>query len=78
MPSYSHIEVARNLFSVFKKIDVDLDQDCESDLFLRFGVTDNSLIRLAPNYYILTNDHRMLEPLFKSSKDTIIPYIVAR
>lgn len=71
-------KIAKNLFSVFRKIDVDLDQDCESDLFLTFGVTDNSLIRLAPNYFILTNDHRMLVPLFKSSKDTIIPYIADR
>lgn len=67
-------EVARQLFSLFKKIHIDIDNDCESDLFLHFGITDNSLIELAPDYYILTNDHRMLEPLFKSSPNYIIPY----
>ncbi|MCJ8314891.1 MAG: hypothetical protein HRU38_22265 [Saccharospirillaceae bacterium] len=67
-------KIARTLFSEFKEIDVNLNEDCESDLFLRFGLTDNSLIKLAPDYYILTNDHRMLEPLFESSQNTIIPY----
>lgn len=67
-------QVARNLFSFFEKIAVDIDQDCESDLFLEFGITDHSLIRLAPDYFILTSDYRMLDCLFKSSQDTIIPY----
>jgi hypothetical protein len=69
-------QVAKYLFSIFKKVDIDIDKDCESDLFLKFGITDNSLIRLAPNYFILTSDCRMLDSLFKSSEDTIIPYYI--
>ncbi len=71
-------EVARNLFSQFNKIDVDLDRDCKSDYFLKFGITDNSLINYASNYFILTNDHRLLGPLYKSNKDHVIPYIRLR
>ncbi|MFZ3192388.1 MAG: hypothetical protein WA154_04155 [Moraxellaceae bacterium] len=67
-------QVARNLFLLFEKIEVNIDQDCESELFLEFGITDNSLIRLAPDYFILTSDYRMLDSLFKSSGHTIIPY----
>lgn len=67
-------QAAKYLFSLFKKIDVDIDTDCESEYFLKFGITDSSIINLAPNYFILTCDHRMLEPLYKNSKDTIIPY----
>ena len=70
-------EVAKNLFcSIFKKIDVAIDKDCDSEFFLRFGITDSSLIKLAPNYFILTSDHRLLTPLFESSMNTIIPYYV--
>ncbi len=67
-------QIAKNLFSVFEQIEVSIGQDCESDLFLEFGITDNSLIRLAPDYFILTSDYRMLDSLFKSSEHTIIPY----
>jgi hypothetical protein len=68
--------VAQEFFcKQFKKIDVEIDKDCESEFFLRFGISDSSLIRLAPNYFILTCDHRLLGPLFESSMDTIIPYV---
>jgi hypothetical protein len=68
-------EVAKNLFcTVFKEIDIEMHKDCDSDFFQRFGITDSSLIKLAPDYFILTNDHRLLPPLFESSENTIIPY----
>ncbi len=66
--------VARELFAQFKKIEVDIDKDCQSELFLRFGLTDSSMIQLASDFFILTNDHRMLEPLFAQNADNIIPY----
>ncbi len=66
--------VARELFAQFKKIEVDIDKDCQSELFLRFGLTDNSIIQLASDFFILTNDHRMLEPLFAHNADNIIPF----
>jgi hypothetical protein len=66
-------QFARILFSEFKKIDIDIDADCNSSFFLEFGITDSSLIRLAPNYFILTCDYRMLGPLNNTSQN-IIPY----
>lgn len=60
-------EIARILFSSFKQIDVKINQDCESKFFLQFGITDNSLINLASNYVILTNDHRLTAPLKKNN-----------
>ncbi len=66
--------VTRELFANFQKIEVDIDKDCQSELFLRFGLTDNSIIQLASDFFILTNDHRMLEPLFAQNADNIIPY----
>ncbi len=70
--------VARELFANFQKIEVDIDKDCQSELFLRFGLTDNSIINLATNFFILTNDHRMLEPLFAQNANNIIPYFAVK
>lgn len=35
-----------------KKIDVEINEDCKSPFFIHYGITDSSLIRLAPNYFI--------------------------
>ncbi len=67
-------EVARNLFSEFEEISVNLNKDCESNFFLKFGITDNSLIKLVSDYCILTSDYRMLKPLFKGNENNVIPY----
>lgn len=67
--------VAQQLFGdIFKQIDVELVRDCRSEFFSSFGLADSSLINLAPDYAILTNDHRLLEPLFAASETNIIPY----
>ncbi len=67
--------IAQNLFcNVFKRVDIEIDKDCGSEFFINFGVTDSSLIKLAPHYFILTSDYRLLVPLFESSMNTIIPY----
>ena len=66
--------IARELFSLFKQIDSSITKDCKEDLFLKFGLTDNSLIGLASNYFILTDDHRMLIPLCLAGNENIIAY----
>ena len=72
-------EFARELFcSQCKKIDVEIDNDCDSELFLRYGITDSSLIKLAPDYFILTCDYRLLEELFKINMNNIIPYNLSK
>lgn len=71
-------EVARRLFAEFSPIHVSVNSDCVGDNFIKFGITDSSLINLAPNFDILTNDNRMLGPLYASSPDTIVPYYLAK
>lgn len=68
-------EIAQNLFcNFFKKIDIKIEEDCNSEFFLKFGITDSSLVNLASNFYILTNDHRLLTALYTKSTNHIIPY----
>jgi len=68
--------VAQQLFgNIFKQIDVELARDCHSDFFANFGIADSSLIHLAPDYAILTNDHRLLVPLFAACETNIVPYV---
>jgi hypothetical protein len=71
-------EIAQVLFSSFQKIDVSVDDDCAPDFFPMFGITDSSLIRLAPHYHVLTNDDRLFPLLFQVSPNTIVPYAVVR
>lgn len=67
--------IAKKYFStICKKIDVSIDEDCSSIYFTEYGITDASLIKLAHNYFILTNDHRMSVPLYKTNPKNIILY----
>ncbi|AZL73279.1 PIN domain-containing protein [Pseudomonas oryziphila] len=77
-PAYhSALAVAGQLFSMFRQVESDIHTDSSGEHFLRFGITDNSLIQLASDYFILTDDHRMLGPLFASQPANIIPYTLA-
>ncbi|WP_414449054.1 hypothetical protein AB4851_07275 [Burkholderia sp. 22PA0099] len=69
-------DIAKNLFSIFSKIEVDIDEDCGSNFFSTFGITDSSLIKLSTDYFVLTNDHRMLSVLYQASPEKILPYVV--
>ncbi len=66
--------VARELFDFFSQIDVSISDDCASDYYLRFGIADSSIIRLASDYDIFTYDNRMLTALYEVSPDAIFPY----
>ncbi len=65
-------ELAREIFSFFKQAESLIFDDCKGDFFLKFGLTDNSIIRLSKDYDVLTNDHRMA---YTVSHERIIPYI---
>lgn len=68
-------QIAQEFFcNIAKTINIELGNDCSSEFFLEFGLTDSSLIKLAPNFSILTCDYKLLGPLYSSSKETIIPY----
>ncbi len=68
-------ELAREIFSLFKQAETLIADDCKGEFFLKFGLTDNSIITLSKDYDILTNDHRMAIPLFTASPGRIIPYV---
>ncbi|MFJ2364677.1 hypothetical protein ACIPIN_13445 [Pseudomonas sp. NPDC087697] len=71
-------EIARNLFSIFHQVDSDINKDCGTENFLTYGITDNSLIKLAPKYIILTDDTRLLTPLFAANPNNILPYAAVK
>ncbi|MCE1113885.1 MULTISPECIES: hypothetical protein [Pseudomonas] len=62
---------------MFRQVESDIRTDSCGEHFLRFGISDNSLIQLACDYFILTDDHRMLGPLYASHPTNIIPYTLA-
>ncbi|GHD82312.1 hypothetical protein ACFSQE_16925 [Vogesella fluminis] len=68
-------ELARELFGQFSQASTLISDDCHDDLFLKFGLTDNSIINLSKNFYVLTNDQRMFIPLFTASPERVIPYV---
>lgn len=70
--------VARELFSTFEEIKTSIIDDISSGFFEGFGITDSSLISLAKKYDILTDDNRMLTPLYESGPYNIKTYMEVR
>lgn len=66
--------IAREIFARFKQVDVSIVEDCRNDLFVKFGLTDNSIINLCKDIDILTSDGRMLHSLYNASPHRIVPY----
>ncbi|VVP67780.1 hypothetical protein PS910_00256 [Pseudomonas fluorescens] len=74
----SAFQIVRVLLDEFKQVEVDLSKDAASDSFLIYGLTDNSLIDLVSDYTVITNDARLLGPLFAASPDNVIPFEFAK
>lgn len=68
-------QMAREIFGLFKQVDTSVFDDCKDEFFINFGLTDSSIINLSKDFDILTNDKRMLLPLYSASPDRICPYI---
>ncbi|MCT7519031.1 PIN domain-containing protein [Aliarcobacter cryaerophilus] len=71
-------EICREIFKNFKQVDIDIYSDINENSFIYFGLADASLVRLAPNYNILTADNRLLVELYKSCSENILPYELVR
>ena len=65
-------ELARNVFSFFTQAETLIFADCKGEFFLKFGLTDNSIIKLSRSLDILTNDGRMAVLL---CPDSLVPYV---
>lgn len=66
------------IFSRLNQVDSSIAQDCEGRFFIRFGLTDNSIIKLSDKFDILTNDKRMIAPLYEMGCKNIIPFKPAK
>lgn len=72
------LEIARNLFNEFCQVNSNMKTDMSNNFFINYGITDCSIIELSKNHMILTNDNRLLEPLYLTCPKNIIPFEVAR
>ncbi|WEZ86485.1 hypothetical protein P3R38_13245 [Pseudomonas sp. NyZ480] len=70
--------ISRLLFAEFKQVDTNIKDDSESDAYLVYGLTDNSLIRLVSEYTVLTNDNRLLGPLYAVNEENVVPYSIVK
>ena len=71
-------ETARILFSQFRQIHSDIATDSAQHTFLAYGLTDSSLVRLAADHTILTDDQRLFGALFSACAENILPFEVVR
>lgn len=72
------LEISRTLFNEFGQVNSNMKIDINNNFFIDYGITDCSIIKLAKNHMILTNDNRLLDPLYLTCPDNIIPFEVAR
>jgi hypothetical protein len=71
-------ETARILFAQFRQVHSDIATDSAQDTFLAYGLTDSSLVRLAADHTILTDDQRLFGALFSACAENILPFEVVR
>jgi hypothetical protein len=71
-------EAARLFFSEFKQIDSNIIENCTPKNFLTYGITDSSLIHLATNHIIFTDDGKLFPALFSANPHNIITLDDAR
>lgn len=67
-------EAANILFSAFTQIATDISEDSIPPLFARYGITDASLVSLASDYVIFTDDRKLLGALYAVNPDNVLPY----
>lgn len=63
---------------LIKVVNVNLIEDMDGQTFLRYGLTDNSLISLVSEYFILTNDSRLCSVLYKIKAENVLEYSVLK
>ncbi|RII74807.1 PIN domain-containing protein [Pseudomonas monteilii] len=72
------MEIARELFKLFETLETNIEADCTPAHFLQYGITDSSLISLVTDYTVLTNDNRLLAPLYDACPENVLPYAVIK
>ncbi len=65
-------ENARLILSNMKQVDCLIKKDVENENFIKYGITDNSIIYLAQSYTIITDDHRMSGVIRKNYPNNVL------
>ncbi|MBJ8424347.1 hypothetical protein I6M74_20970 [Acinetobacter bereziniae] len=71
-------QIFKSLLEEIKVVVTDLRFDSEGINFHLYGLTDNSLVNLVQDYYILTDDSRLCVPLFSINPSNVLPYEVVK
>lgn len=71
---FKRFQVLLRDITAVKVIDTDVRADISSKNFLNFGLTDNSLITLINDYFILTDDDRLCFILYSVNADNVLQY----
>ena len=66
------------LSNILLQVDANIKDDCRSEFFIRFGLTDSNLIRLVEDYMILTDDERMCVALYQLNAKNVLQFEVVR
>ncbi|SUA59304.1 Uncharacterised protein [Oligella ureolytica] len=74
---YRAYQTASGLFEQFTDVQVSTKQDSQLPAFITHGIADASLVELANNHFVLTNDNKLLPLLFDAEPDNIIPFALA-
>lgn len=67
-------ELAKVLMQGFEELPVTLKEDVRIPTFITHGITDASLVELAKQHFVVTNDKRLLPLLFNAAPNNIIPF----
>lgn len=68
-------QIARAIFKQFIQPETLISDDCHDSFFLKFGLADNSIIKLSKKFDIITSDFRIIEPLYNFNPNgCIFPY----
>lgn len=71
---FKRFQVLLRDITAVKVIDTDIRTDISGKNFVKFGLTDNSLITLINDYFILTDDDRLCFILYNVNADNVLQY----
>lgn len=66
------------LSEILIQTDVIIREDCKSNFFSRYGLTDSNLISLVNEFSILTDDNRMCSELYGVNPNNVLQFEVVK
>lgn len=71
---FARFQILLTDITAVKIIDTDIREDISGKNFLNFGLTDNSLITLINDYFILTDDDKLCFILYSVNAENVLQY----